>query len=163
MKLLNLHTGVWLSDWKMLILEEKKNQTGLHTNSINPLLCQPCAKRARRETKAEEYERYLQTAESALKALQAIERSEHSPSPPQWVRARLQLLQTLITQINTTAEEQSWFNYKNTSTSWLHYFISLRLFTQNVCIKVYMGKRSLQRPGSFMLNVIKIECFVNFC
>lgn len=98
-----------LKEWKCVIekhcqqMESEKSQP-----AQTPLTEEPCAKRARQETKAEEeYERYLQTAEGALKALQAIERSEHSPSPPQWVRARLQLLQTLITQINTTTEEQS--------------------------------------------------------
>ncbi|XP_057209428.1 uncharacterized protein C1orf112 homolog isoform X1 [Triplophysa rosa] len=70
--------------------------------------CQPCPKRARQETKAEEeYERYLQKAESALKALQSIEGPGCSPSPPQWVRVRLEALQTLVTQINTTTDEQS--------------------------------------------------------
>lgn len=76
------------------------------TNSIILLLCQPCPKKARQETNTEEYERYLQTAESALKALQAIEGPGHSPSPPVWVRARLQVLQTLITQINISTEQQ---------------------------------------------------------
>nr|XP_055042094.1 uncharacterized protein C1orf112 homolog [Misgurnus anguillicaudatus]XP_055042095.1 uncharacterized protein C1orf112 homolog [Misgurnus anguillicaudatus]XP_055042096.1 uncharacterized protein C1orf112 homolog [Misgurnus anguillicaudatus] len=66
---------------------------------------EPCPKKARHETKAEEeYERYLQTAESALKALQSIEGPGCSPSPPQWVRLRLEALQTLITQINTTTD-----------------------------------------------------------
>ncbi|KAA0708492.1 hypothetical protein E1301_Tti005735 [Triplophysa tibetana] len=70
--------------------------------------CQPCPKRARQETKAEEeYERYLQTAESALKALQSIEGPGCNPSPPQWVRVRLEALETLISQINTTTDEQS--------------------------------------------------------
>lgn len=76
------------------------------TNSVFLLLCQPCLKKARQETNTEEeYERYLETAESALKALQAIEGPGHSPSPV-WVRARLQVLQTLITQINTSTEQQ---------------------------------------------------------
>ncbi len=73
----------------------------------NSLPVQPCPKRARQETEVEEeFERYLQTAESALKALQAVVGSDHNPSPPQWVRTRLEVLQTLITQINTTAIEQ---------------------------------------------------------
>ncbi|TRY98904.1 hypothetical protein DNTS_026560 [Danionella cerebrum] len=98
-----------LQEWKNVFerhckhLEEEKSSPA-HT----PLPAEPCTKRARRETKAEEeYERCLQTAEGALKDLQEVEKSEHSPFPPEWVRVRLKLLQTLITQITSTAEQQS--------------------------------------------------------
>ncbi|XP_050993793.1 uncharacterized protein C1orf112 homolog isoform X1 [Labeo rohita] len=97
-----------LKEWRRIIEKhceqlECENNTPVHT----PLTEEPCPKRARQETKVEEeYERYLQTAESALKALQTIVGPDHSPSPPQWVRIRLQVLQTLITQINTTTVEQ---------------------------------------------------------
>lgn len=105
------HTTYWGGEWVkryLFILYPRTN----FTNSVILLLCQPCPKKARQETKAEEeYERYLQTAESALKALQAIDGPGHSPSPPEWVRTRLQALKTLITQINTTTEEQPWFNH----------------------------------------------------
>lgn len=85
---------------------EREMSSPVHTAPAEE--CQPCPKRARQETKAEEeYELYLQTVESALKALQSIEGPSCSPSPPQWVRVRLEALQTLITQINTTTTEQS--------------------------------------------------------
>ncbi|XP_051955013.1 uncharacterized protein C1orf112 homolog isoform X1 [Xyrauchen texanus] len=81
---------------------EKESGSPVHTAVAE----EPCPKRARQETKVEEaYEQYLQTAESALKALQTIERPDHSLFPPHWVMARLQALQTLITQINTTTAE----------------------------------------------------------
>lgn len=80
---------------------ERKSSSPVHIGSAE----EPCPKKPRQETKAEEeYERYLQTAESALKALQSIEGPGCSPSPPQWVRLRLEALQTLITQINTTTD-----------------------------------------------------------
>ncbi|XP_030626724.1 FIGNL1-interacting regulator of recombination and mitosis [Chanos chanos] len=64
---------------------------------------EPCSKRARQETSTEdECERHLQTAESALKALRTLVGSGNPPTPPQWVTVRLQNLQTLITQINTS-------------------------------------------------------------
>ncbi|XP_059197361.1 FIGNL1-interacting regulator of recombination and mitosis [Centropristis striata] len=65
---------------------------------------EPCSKRPRQESGAEEeYSRYIQTAESALKALHALTESKASSSapPPQWLEARLQELQTLITHIST--------------------------------------------------------------
>lgn len=80
---------------------ERKSSSPVHIGSAE----EPCPKKPRQETKAEEeYERYLQTAESALKALQSIEGPGCSPSPPQWVRLRLEALQTLITQINTPTD-----------------------------------------------------------
>ncbi|XP_039541431.1 uncharacterized protein C1orf112 homolog [Pimephales promelas] len=97
-----------LKGWRSIIEKhceqmESENRSPEHT----PITVEPCLKRARQETNTEEeYERYLQTAESALKALQAIEGPGLSPSPPVWVRARLQVLQTLITQINTSTEQQ---------------------------------------------------------
>ncbi|CAN9500482.1 unnamed protein product [Ophioblennius macclurei] len=66
---------------------------------------EPCPKRPRQETSSDaEYSRYIQAAESALKALQALsEGKANSTSPPPcWLPARLQELQTLITQINTS-------------------------------------------------------------
>ncbi|XP_043075256.1 uncharacterized protein C1orf112 homolog [Puntigrus tetrazona] len=96
-----------LKEWRSLI-EKHCEQIECETRSLvhAPLNEEPCPKRARQETKVEEeYERYLQTAESALKALQAIEEPGHNPSPPQWVRTRLEVLQALITQINTTTEQ----------------------------------------------------------
>uniref|UniRef100_A0A671Q9A7 Si:dkey-97o5.1 n=1 Tax=Sinocyclocheilus anshuiensis TaxID=1608454 RepID=A0A671Q9A7_9TELE len=97
-----------LKEWRSIIekhCEQMEHETSspVHT----PLTEEPCLKRARQETEVEEeYERCLQTAESALKALQAIVGPDHNMSPPQWVRTRLEVLQTLITQINTTAIEQ---------------------------------------------------------
>ncbi|XP_067273799.1 FIGNL1-interacting regulator of recombination and mitosis isoform X2 [Pseudorasbora parva] len=97
-----------LKEWRSIIEKhceqmERENSSSVHT----PLTEEPCPKKPRQETNTEEeYERYLQTAENALKALQAIEGPGHSPSPPVWVKDRLQVLQTLITQINTTAEQQ---------------------------------------------------------
>ncbi|XP_016399204.1 uncharacterized protein C1orf112 homolog [Sinocyclocheilus rhinocerous] len=97
-----------LKEWRSIIEKhceqmERETSSPVHT----PLTEEPCPKRARQETEVEEeYERYLQTAESALKALQAIVGPDHNMSPPQWVRTRLEVLQTLITQINTTAIEQ---------------------------------------------------------
>ncbi|KAK0147543.1 hypothetical protein N1851_012972 [Merluccius polli] len=63
---------------------------------------EPCPKRVRQETsKEEEYSRYVQTAESALKALQALGSQDTTPlPPPQWLEAKLQELQNLITQIS---------------------------------------------------------------
>uniref|UniRef100_A0A9J8DE39 Fignl1 interacting regulator of recombination and mitosis n=1 Tax=Cyprinus carpio carpio TaxID=630221 RepID=A0A9J8DE39_CYPCA len=97
-----------LKEWRSVI-EKHCEQMECEDNSPvqTPLTEEPCPKRARQETKVEEeYERYLQTAESALKALQAIVGPGHNPSPPQWVRTRLEVLQTLITQINTTTVEE---------------------------------------------------------
>ncbi|XP_016146079.1 uncharacterized protein C1orf112 homolog isoform X1 [Sinocyclocheilus grahami] len=97
-----------LKEWRSII-EKHCEQMECEDNSPvhTPLTEEPCPKRARQETKVEEeYERYLQTAESALKALQAIVGPGHNPSPPQWVRTRLEVLQSLISQINTTTVEQ---------------------------------------------------------
>uniref|UniRef100_A0A3B4CH58 Uncharacterized protein n=1 Tax=Pygocentrus nattereri TaxID=42514 RepID=A0A3B4CH58_PYGNA len=85
----------------------KKHSEGLETEQKTPVQTpaveEPLAKRARQETsKDEEYERYLQAAESALKAMQAIDAPSTASSPPQWVTARLQALQTLISQISTS-------------------------------------------------------------
>ncbi|XP_016391484.1 FIGNL1-interacting regulator of recombination and mitosis isoform X1 [Sinocyclocheilus rhinocerous] len=97
-----------LKEWRSIIEKhceqmESEDNSPVHT----PLTEEPCPKRARQETKVEEeYERYLQTAESALKALQAIVGPGHNPSPPQWVRTRIEVLQSLISQINTTTVEQ---------------------------------------------------------
>ncbi|KAI5090351.1 hypothetical protein C0J45_19212, partial [Silurus meridionalis] len=67
-------------------------------------ISEPCAKRPRQETsKQDEYERYLQAAESALRALQAI--GGEASSVPQWVTPRLQDLQTLLSQISSTASQ----------------------------------------------------------
>uniref|UniRef100_A0A671P4F8 14 kDa phosphohistidine phosphatase-like n=1 Tax=Sinocyclocheilus anshuiensis TaxID=1608454 RepID=A0A671P4F8_9TELE len=97
-----------LKEWRSII-EKHCEQMECEDNSPvhTPLTEEPCPKRARQETKVEEeYERYLQTAESALKALQAIVGPGHNPSPPQWVKTRLEVLQSLISQINTTTVEQ---------------------------------------------------------
>ncbi|XP_052391734.1 uncharacterized protein C1orf112 homolog isoform X1 [Carassius gibelio] len=97
-----------LKEWRSVIEKHCERMECEDNSPVQPPLTEePCPKRARQETKVEEeFERYLQTAESALKALQAIVGPGHNPSPPQWVRTRLEVLQTLITQINTTTVEE---------------------------------------------------------
>ncbi|TSW21797.1 hypothetical protein Baya_13572 [Bagarius yarrelli] len=74
-----------------LTTEETKNKV---LNFLN----KPCAKRPRQKSCGqEEYEHYLQNAESALRVLQGI--GGAASLLPQWVKSRLQTLQTLITQI----------------------------------------------------------------
>ncbi|XP_026088599.1 FIGNL1-interacting regulator of recombination and mitosis isoform X3 [Carassius auratus] len=97
-----------LKEWRSVIEKHCERMECEDNSPVQPPLTEePCPKRARQETKVEEeFERYVQTAESALKALQAIVGPGHNPSPPQWVRTRLEVLQTLITQINTTTVEE---------------------------------------------------------
>uniref|UniRef100_A0A673JVV5 Uncharacterized protein n=1 Tax=Sinocyclocheilus rhinocerous TaxID=307959 RepID=A0A673JVV5_9TELE len=96
-----------LKEWRSIIEKHCEQMESEDNSPVHTPLTEPCPKRARQETKVEEeYERYLQTAESALKALQAIVGPGHNPSPPQWVRTRIEVLQSLISQINTTTVEQ---------------------------------------------------------
>lgn len=94
---------IFLLNFSVLMHSSFEGNVEIFPSLLSP--SQPCPKKARQDDGTEEYSHYIQTAESALKALQALT-EDNSNMAPQWLNARLQELQNLITNINTATCKQ---------------------------------------------------------
>ncbi|XP_020369512.1 uncharacterized protein C1orf112 homolog isoform X2 [Rhincodon typus] len=102
-----LNKAITTTETKELQMERLKRQNAiLDAHFTRPHLCavngsvvvEPYAKRARLEQfEEEEYEKTLQAAENAFKTLQTL--LKQGPAP-EWIKVRLQALQTTITAMN---------------------------------------------------------------